>query len=277
MKNIGTQLAAVAVAFVTMATPALAGKGGSNADIQAAVSSGSVDSIIAAVERAESLSCEACVDTVLALTQDNRYKVREVAAWWFARRTSAGTLAQQFVGELQSSDSTQVRNAADFLGAATRYEALPALAAAYARGGLNVDARYAIVRAVGVLAHASGNAILAAGMKDADASVRALAVTAWRDVRGQTNAAPVEPLLGDSDAGVRAAAATVLGAYKDATVLGALEQLVVGDASPQVRRNAAWALGQIGSADATAALTQAAQDKSGLVRGVAKASLARLH
>jgi len=128
-----------------------------------------------------------------------------------------------------------------------------------------------------VMAHQSGNGILAAAMSDADASVRALAVTAWRDVRGQQNAQPVEALLGDGDAGVRAAAATVLGAYKDATVLGALEQLVVGDASPQVRRNAAWALGQIGSSGATAVLTQAAQDKSGLVRGAAKAALALLH
>ena len=43
-----------------------------------------------------------------------------------------------------------------------------------------------------------------------------------------------------------------------------------------VRRNAAWALGQIGSKDAAAALIQATNDKSGLVRLVAKASLSAL-
>jgi HEAT repeat protein len=44
-----------------------------------------------------------------------------------------------------------------------------------------------------------------------------------------------------------------------------------------VRRNAAWALGQLGNAASRAALIQAASDNSGLVSGVAKASLAKLH
>jgi HEAT repeat protein len=277
MKNISTKLAAVAIVLGAMSAPALAGKGGSYEAIQAAVASGSPDAIVAEVERAEALICEQCVNTVLALTADDRYKVREVAAWWFARRPgSTKILATQFVGELGSSDSTQVRNAADFLGAVMQFDALPALKAAYARGGLSVDARFAIVRAVGVMAHASGNAILAAAMADADATVRAQAVIAWRDVRGQQNAAPARPLLGDSDANVRAQAATVLGAYKDAAVVGALGQLVVSDPSAVVRRNAAWALGQIGSRDAYAALTAATQDASGLVRNVAKVALGRL-
>jgi HEAT repeat protein len=51
---------------------------------------------------------------------------------------------------------------------------------------------------------------------------------------------------------------------------------VISDTDPFVRRNAAWALGQIGSKDAAGALTQASNDKSGLVRLVAKASLASL-
>jgi HEAT repeat protein len=277
MKNIGTQLAAVAMTLA-MAAPAIAGHGGSNDRIQAAIASGSQDSIVAEVERAEGLMCEACVTTMLSLTQDSRYRVREVAGWWFARRPgSANILAQEFIAELGSADSTQVRNAADFLGAAARVDALPALAAAYARGGMTADARFAIVHAAGVMASPTGNALLASAMSDADAGVRAQAVVAWRDVLGQTNATPVEPLLGDSDAGVRAVAATVLGAYKDARVLGALEQIVVSDASPLVRRNAAWALGQIGSVGATAALTQAVQAKSGLVRNYARVALGLLH
>jgi HEAT repeat protein len=44
-----------------------------------------------------------------------------------------------------------------------------------------------------------------------------------------------------------------------------------------VRRNAAWALGQIGSSASRNALTVAASDKSGLVRNVARASLGLLH
>jgi HEAT repeat protein len=106
--------------------------------------------------------------------------------------------------------------------------------------------------------------------------VRAAAVIAWRDILGQLDVTPVEPLLVDVDPHVRAEAATVVGAYGDANARGTLEQLVVADADPTVRRNAAWALGQIGSAGSTAALTVASTDKSGLVRGVAKASLAQL-
>ena len=127
------------------------------------------------------------------------------------------------------------------------------------------------------MAHASGNAILVAAMGDADATVRAMAVVAWRDIRGQQNATPVEALLGDADVNVRAQAATVVGAYKDVAAVHTLAQLVIADASPIVRRNAAWALGQIGSNDAYAALTLAAQDSSGLVRNVAKVALGRLH
>ena len=57
----------------------------------------------------------------------------------------------------------------------------------------------------------------------------------------------------------------------------ALEGLAIGDPDPAVRRNAAWALGEIGDAASRAVLIQASSDKSGLVRGVAKASLSKLH
>jgi len=52
---------------------------------------------------------------------------------------------------------------------------------------------------------------------------------------------------------------------------------VVGDPDPVVRRNAAWALGQLGNASSAAALSRASGDASGLVRGVARAALAQLH
>ena len=67
-------------------TPAFAGKGGSAALITQAIHSGSTDAIIAEVERTEALMCEDCVTHGDRLTEDNRYAVREVAAWWFAKR-----------------------------------------------------------------------------------------------------------------------------------------------------------------------------------------------
>lgn len=276
MKTI-TKLAAVAFALAC-ATPAFAGKGGSNANIVAAVASGSQDAIIAEVERAEGLMCNECIQTVTNLTEDNRFAVREVAAWWFAKRPALRDLmAQQMIDDLSSGDSTHVRNAADFLGAIRQYTALPALRTTITRSGLGTDAKLAIVRAVGFMAHLDGNSILQTAMGDSDATVRAAAIVAWRDILGQVSVTPIESRLGDGDARVRAEAATVLGAYADANVLAQLEQLVVSDADPFVRRNAAWALGKIGSADARDALTKATNDKSGLVKLVAKASLASLH
>jgi HEAT repeat protein len=276
MNTIGHKLAAVAFTLCAFAGSSQAGKGGSAALIEQAVASGSIDAIKAEVERTEMLSCSACIDTMIALTADDRYEVREVAAWWFAKRpVLKNVMVAQMVDDLANGDAIHVRNAADFLGRVREFKALPGLRSAFGRG-LTAEARFAIVRAAGFMAHTSGNPILQAAMSDADAGVRAEAVIGWRDVLQQTSAAPVEPLLADSDARVRAEAATVLGAYRDAAARTQLEQLVVHDADPSVRRNAAWALAKIGSVDSRPALLTASQDASPLVRGVAQAALAQL-
>jgi HEAT repeat protein len=276
MNNISKKLAAVAFTLCA-AVPAYAGKGGSNAQILQAVQSGSQGAIIAEVERTEGLTCEECIQTITNLTEDSRYAVREVAAWWFAKRAGLNNvMAQQFTAELANGNSTAVRNAADFLGATVHLQSLPALRAAISRGGLTSEAKLSIVRAAKLMAHTGGNPILVTAMTDADPVVRTAAVTAWRDILGQTSATPVEPSLRDSDGSVRAAAAAVVGAMGDAATVGVLEQMVTNDSDPTARRNAAWALGKLGSASSHAALTTATSDKSGLVRQVAKAALANL-
>jgi HEAT repeat protein len=277
MKNIGIKIAAVAV-LALAPTAAFAGKGGSAAAIQAAVDSGSIDAITAEVERAESLMCEECIQTMTNLTEDSRFAVREVAAWWFARRPGLkDMLAAQFVADLPSGATIKVRNAADFLGRTKTYTALPQLRAAIHRGDLGTEAKIALVRAAGFMAHTGGNEVLTTAMADGDAGVRAAAIVAWRDVLGQKTAQPVIALLGDGDANVRAQAAGVIGGMTEQSARGTLEALVVSDPDSTVRRNAAWALGQLGNAGSRAALLQATSDKSGLVRGVAKAALAGLH
>jgi HEAT repeat protein len=277
MKNISMKIAAVA--FVVFApAAAFAGKGGSNAKLEAAVSSGSVGAIIAEAERTESLVCEACIQTMTNLTEDSRYEVREVAAWWFARRPALkDMLASQFLDDLPRGDTIKVRNAADFLGGTKTYTALPQLRTTIHRSDLGVEAKLALVRAAGALAHTGGNEVLTTAMSDGDASVRAAAVVAWRDVLYQQSAQPVVALLGDRDANVRAQAAGVVGGMLEQSARVALEGLVTSDPDSSVRRNAAWALGQLGNAASRAALLQATSDKSGLVRGVAKAALASLH
>ena len=267
-----------AVAFVLFAaTPAFAGKGGSNAKLVAAVNSGSVDAIVAEVERAEALVCPDCMATMVGLLDDDRFAVREVAAWWFAKRPGVKTkLATQFKAELTTADSINVRNAADFLGRVRQFDALPQFRTAIARTDLSADAKVAIVRAVGYMAHIDGNSVLLTAMNDGEASVRAAAVGAWRELLGQVDVKPLVPRLSDSDAKVRAAAATVIGVYGEPSARVTLEQLVTTDADPFVRRNSAWALGRIGSTESAAALRTASNDTSGIVRGFASAALASL-
>ena len=225
----------------------------------------------------EGLNCGECVQLITNLTEDERYEVREVAAWWFAKRPAmAKMMAEGFVADLGTGSSLAVRNAADFLGATITFTALPQLRAAITRTDLSADAKVALVRAVKTMAHIDGNFVLLTAMGDADAKVRAAAVNAWREIRGQTSASPVVALLGDRDATVRAEAATIVGAMLDATALVSLQQLVATDADPIVRRNAAWALGKLGQSASRDVLAAATTDKSGLVRMVAKASLAQL-
>jgi HEAT repeat protein len=275
MKNMGTKLAAV-TALMLAASPAYAGKGGSAGLIRSAVQSGSVDAIIAEVERAESLMCTECVDLVVGMLDDNRYEVREVAAWWLAKRPSLMTaFSTQFVLELATGDTIQVRNAADFLGSVRMFTALPTLREAIKRD-IGAEGKVAMVRAVSEMAHIGGNPVLTVAMADGQPTVRAAAVKAWREIRGQQNAAPVVGMLGDADATVRAEAATVIGAMGEVAGRAQLEALVVSDASPIVRRNAAWALGKLGQSASRAVLTQASTDDSGLVRLVAKAALSSL-
>jgi hypothetical protein len=267
----------VAVALLLASSTAYAGKGGSAGAIQTAVKSGSTDAIIAEVERAEGLICSDCMQTMINLTEDNRLEVREVAAWWFAKRPgSKAIMVSQMKDDLVGADAVHVRNAADFVGYVREYTALPQLRVAIKRTDLSSEAKLAIVRAVGYMAHLDGNGILTTAMTDADPTVRAAAVTAWRDILGQISDAPIVGMLADSDARVRAEAATVVGAYADRSARAQLEALVTTDADPVVRRNAAWALGKIGSAESTQALILATRDSSGLVSGYAKAALANL-
>jgi hypothetical protein len=276
MKNIGKKLAAVAFVILA-ASPAFAGKGGSAAAIRDAINSRSQDAIIAEIERTESLICGDCVTLVTGLTDDDRYAVREVAAWWIAKRPALkNQFAVSFKADLLNGDARHVRNAADFLGASSTFDSLPQLRAAIKRGGLDRDAKLSIVRAVDLLGNLGGNEVLTTAMADGDAQVRAAAVRAWRDIRGQQGAAPALALLGDSDEIVRAEAATVVGGMRFTAATAILERMVTGDASALVRKNAAWALGKIGAASSRGALAAAVADKSGLVRLTAKAALASI-
>ncbi|HVV81547.1 MAG TPA: HEAT repeat domain-containing protein [Kofleriaceae bacterium] len=271
-------LAAAIAGILTVAGgTAHAGRGGSAERIKDAMQSGSVDAIVAEVERAERLTCPGCVEPLMEALEDNRYEVREVAAWWFARRpVIKAQLTTQGLAALHGSDSIAARNAADMLGAFRHPQAVPALNVAVTNQALSAEARAAAAKALGLIGHLDGNAGLTAALADPDATVRWAAIDAWSLIRGQVGAAPVVARITDTDASVRARAAAVVGTMHEAGALTALEAAVTGDADPEVRRNAAWALGELGDPAARPALTAATTDRSGLVRKTAQASLARL-
>jgi hypothetical protein len=185
-------------------------------------------------------------------------------------------MVAQMKDDLTGADSIHVRNAADFVGRVREYKALPELRIAIKRTDLSADAKVAIVNAVGFMAHIDGNGILLTAMQDSEPAVRTAAVTAWRDILGQMDVTPIVGMLGDSDAKVRAQAAIVVGAYAAKAGRETLETLVTTDSDPMVRRNAAWALGKIGSLSSTQALVTATKDSSGLVSGYARAALSSL-
>lgn len=266
--------AGLAAVVLGLSSPAQAGRGGSASRIENAKNTGSVDAIIAEIERAERLTCDACTPIVMDLLDDERYEVREVAAWWFARRAALRVeLRARSLTDLTGTDSRLARNAADLLGTFRHPDAIPALAAAVVRTDLSAEARMAAARALGTIGHPSGSAALATAMRDSDATVRLAAINAWSQIRKQANAAPVVALVADADRDVRLAAAGVIGGLRDGAGRAALEAAVVGDSDPGVRRNAAWALGQIGDPASRPALTEATTDTSTLVRSTARAAL----
>ena len=267
--------AIVAGAMGTIGT-AEAGRGGSDARIRSAVNSGSTTAIIAEVERAERLACAACIDTVMGLLEHPEYEVREVAAWWFARRAAQKEeLTERSLAYLLGADSIDARNAADILGAFRSPASVPALSAAATRSDLSAEARRHAVRALGFIRVQTANPALAAAMSDGDAGVRLEAVTAWLRIPRQTDATPVAALLSDSDVLVRRSAAAVIGNLRDATSRTALEAML-SDSDTTVRSRAAWALGRIGDLASLSALRAATDDSSPLVRSTARAAIRKL-
>ena len=282
MKTMSMNVLAAAIAGTlalgTLGTgPAHAGRGGSAGRIKDAIRTGSVDAIIAEVERAERLTCPGCVEPLMELLESDRYELREAAAWWFARRpVIKARLSEDSVTALRGADSTAARNAADILGTFRHPQAVPALNTAIANRALSGAARAAAARALGLIGHRDGTAGLTAALGDPDAGVRWAAIDAWPLIRGQVGAAPIAARLADGDASVRARAAAVVGKRREPTARGAHEAAVTADTDPEVRRNAAWALGELGDAASRPALTAALTDRSGLVRRTAQAALAGL-
>lgn len=268
----------VAAVLVIAPNVALAGRGGSASRIKNAVRSGSVDSIIAEIERAERLLCSGCVEPMLALLDNTDYRVRQAAGWWFARRPARKrALSDSAMATLAGDDDTAVRNAADVLGSFRHPRALAALATAARRMDLSPETRAHAVRALGRIRHIDADPTLAAAMTDASPEVKLEALRAWGKILRQQGAAPAAALVGSAeDVRVRRKAAAMCGTYRETSARSALEDQVLTDPDPAARRNAAWALGRIGDAASESALESATHDPSSLVRTTAEIALGNL-
>jgi HEAT repeat protein len=213
----------------------------------------------------------------MKLLDDTRYEVREVAAWWFARRPAQKSdITERSLAHLAGSDSDLARNAADILGAFEDPGAIAALSMAVQRPDLSAEARAHAAQALGEIGHIAANPALEVAMRDGDAGVRLAAVSAWLDIRNQGEATPVIARIADADVRVRRKAAAVAGGLREVDARAALEAQLASDADPAVRRNAAWALGRIGDAASSAVLTAAREDPSPMVRMTARVALRNL-
>jgi HEAT repeat protein len=275
------RLAAVGVAGVLMlgATAVQAGHGSSPQAVASAVASGSPDAIKSELERSEVLVCAACVDYVLPLVDSPDATVRDVAGWWLVRRAIGRQVFTNMLARLGQADSTKARNAADVLGAFRSPQAIPALGAALSNPLFSGEARAAMAKALGLIRRPPAAEPLQAVLGDADPTVRAASLAALRNVEGFKDGTVAAPLLGDADEKVRLQAVLTVAEFRTTSTVPALVQLLQSDPSANVRKRAAWALGQIhaSGAQAAPALTQAsASDPSPFVRSLAHAALASL-
>jgi HEAT repeat protein len=261
---------------------ALAGRGGSTVAIERAAASGSVDAVIAELERAEYLACLSCIDSVMKLVDHKSDKVREAAGWWLSKRGARVVVIADMSARLTEQDPIAARNAADVLRGMRDPQTLPQLAG-YLAKPLDEASGQAAARAIGAIGHPAGLKALSGALTSPLAGVRSAALTALRSLRapvGQKTVSDAQTtlmsLFGDADAAVRVQAAYTAGHWKDRGAVAPLAQLVAGDASPLVRKAAAWALGEIGDGAGRAALTGAQSDPDAQVRSVANGALGRL-
>jgi len=260
-------------------SPAQAGQGGSPQAIASAISSGSADAIKSELERAEYLACARCVDLVVPLIDSKDASVREVAGWWLVRRGTGRQIFADMIARLAQPDSLKARNAADVLGSFRYPQAIPALGAALSNPIFDGESRAAMARALGSIRRPAAAAPLQTALADAQPVVRAASLAALRKIEGFHDGSVAIPLLSDVDGDVRAQAIMTVAELHTTAAATALVSLLQTDPQPGVRKQAAWALGEVAapSSVASQALSHAAiADASPLVRSLARASLGNL-
>lgn len=229
------------------------------AQMVTAIESGSPEKLKATLEYGERVLCQECVPLLEKnLLESGTPRVREMSAWWLRRQPFAAPALVVRLRKLVRTDADPVRRAraAEALGEFMDPHAVAELSdAAMADGDPKV--RVAAVHALARMNSAVGFAVLTDTLSDADTSVKLATLDELVNIGAFRDYGALIALLGDTSADVRTRAARLCGEYRVLDAQSTLIAMLEGDAAPQARKAAAWALGRVGAADGQTALVNA--------------------
>jgi HEAT repeat protein len=233
--------------------------------------------LVALLEYGERVECHACVPLLQRAVLEHRDpEVRRISAWWLRHRIFALAPIMAQMQDVLASDASATRRAraAMALGEFMDPAAFTPLRDA-AMGDGDAGVRAAAVTALGRLNHSGANTILSAALGDAAVEVRRAALSQVLVVNFFRDHDALLGALVDSDDEIRMRSARLLGTFRVAEAVPALQGMLETDTNVRVRQAAAWALGRIGGESARGALRSAATvESSSLVQNAIEVALA---
>lgn len=233
--------------------------------------------LVALLEYGERVECHACVPLLQRAVLEHRDpEVRRISAWWLRHRIFALAPIMAQMQDVLASDASATRRAraAMALGEFMDPAAFTPLRDA-AMGDGDSGVRAAAVTALGRLNHSGANPILSVALRDAAVEVRRAAISQVLVVNFFRDHDALLGSLVDTDDEIRMRSARLLGTFRVAEAVPALQGMLETDTNERVRQAAAWALGRIGGESARGALrAAAAAESSSLVQNAIEVALA---
>lgn len=229
-------------------------------DLENAIRVGSPTLLTSMLEYGERVECHTCVPMLeRRLLEDSNSDVREISAWWLARRPFGFAAVYHDIRTVLASDADATRRAraAEALGNFADPHGIDHLGTAFMTDTAS-EVRVAAVHGIAEINAPEGLPFISLALADADPGVRAAALTMITRINFFDDYDALIPLLADTDGTMRRRAATVVGSLRVGAAVAGLAAMLRGDVDVSARREAAWALGRIGGAEATSALTEVA-------------------
>lgn len=233
--------------------------------------------LVALLEYGERVECHACVPLLQRAVLEHRDpEVRRISAWWLRHRIFALAPIMAQMRTVLSTDASATRRAraAMAIGEFMDPSGFAPLRDA-AMGDTDAGVRAAAVTGLGRLNHSGANPILAIALGDAAVEVRRAALSQVLVVNFFRDHDALLGALVDTDDEIRMRSARLLGTFRVAEAVPALQGMLETDTNVRVRQAAAWALGRIGGESARGALRAAATaESSSLVQNAIEVALA---